>query len=531
MKKIIPIICLVLSLVACERESDFTYAAPSLITSYEGNTTVIQEPGNEVYLDFKLQAASGLSSFVVHKDGALYYEQAFIEGEISYDYEFNYIVPEDSELGDESTFTFLLLDNEGREVSYSYTIQVNVTFSETEEDINGTSVIKLKGKSNNDYLMEANLVYLIDSTFSIENNSRLTIEPGTNVYFKTYDNDIVSRLMIARGSRIQAEGTAESPIIFTSDKLLYNETPTTEDWGGIYLFGQAPTNAGATILDAGFLYGGNIPNDSSGRLSYVRIEYTGKDGSNALNMFGVGSNTQIDHIHVYRNENIAFRLKGGRVNLKYIAGIGHGGYGVWAEHGWQGNGQFWIFQTDIAATLVPVNYWNQARSIEMRNDEGNFLKEPRTRFQISNVTLIGNGYTDDVDSGTRRGVRIRRGAHGVLQNLAVTEFPNDGVRVEDLDIDELGDTMILDHTRAFNNNINYEQEAESFFLDNPDFDVTTGNSGVTLNNFVGSVESSFNPIELGNWFSEASFIGAVENTSNDWTTEGNWFKNLDGTIR
>lgn len=432
-------------------------------------------------------------------------------------------------MGEKSEFVFRVYDRENRDASYTYSIHVYSTFSETQEDFNGTIVTRLKGRSNEDYDMQADKVYVIDSTFSIENNSTLHIPQGSTVYFKTHDQtDVVSRLMIARGSRIVAKGTADEPIVFSSDKLLLGETPGTEDWGGIYLFGNAPTNEGDHVYDAGFLYGGSIPNDSSGELSFVRIEYAGKNDSHALNLFGVGSNTQLDHIQVYRNENIAFRLNGGRASLKYIAAIGHGGYGIWAEHGWQGNGQFWLFQTDIAATLVPRNFWNQARSIEMRNDENNFLNSPRTAFNISNVTLIGNGFQDGADTGTRRGVRIRRGAYGVLQNMIVTQFPNDAVRVEDLDVSELNEAMILDNTRSFNNQANYEQDAVGFFYENPDLNVSSAAvPGITTDNYTGSVPSSFDPLVLGNWFTSAPYIGAVENESNNWTTQGSWFRTLE----
>src|SRR5690606_26807766 len=98
-------------------------------------------------------------------------------------------------------------------------------------------------------------------------------------------------------------------------------------------------------------------------------------------------------------------------------------------------------------TLIPVNFWNIGRSIEFRNDETNHGRSPRTQFKISNVTLIGNGFAAGTDLGTRRGVRIRTGSFGILQNMVVTQFPNDGVRVEDLSTTELGSTMILGNTR------------------------------------------------------------------------------------
>lgn len=524
---------LVIFLYSCEKYKKFEFSGPNLTALRDGPAEIIQEPGLKIDLEFKLQAANGLADFTVVKDNEVF-DQIVFTDEISSDYLFEYTIPSDEENGTEHFFSFLLKDQTGREANYDLKVTAKATFSEITEEVNGTEVIRVKGKLNNSYHFSANNTYLIDSIFSVENNSTLTVEKGSTVYFKTYESTYTSKLFITQGSKLIAEGSAEEPIVFTSDKLLLNQEPSSKDWGGITILGKAPTNEGDIALTDGFRYGGRSTNDNSGILKYVRIEYVGdQDGtySNALNLFGVGSRTIIDHVEVFRNDNIAFRLKGGNVNLKYIAAIGHGGYGVWAEYGWQGKGQFWILQTDVPATLTPVNFWNQARSIEMRNNQDQFLLTPRTQFEISNVTLIGNGFQEDIQNGTRRGVRIRRGAVGMIQNMLVTEFPDDGVRVEDLDLTELKTTMVLDHVRSFNNQSNYSKDAQIFFSDS-DLDVTDQPSaGITLDNFVGSERSSFDPAQQGSFFSSAPYIGAVESDESDWTRDGNWFKDLNGIIR
>jgi hypothetical protein len=148
------------------------------------------------------------------------------------------------------------------------------------------------------------------------------------------------------------------------------------------------------------------------------------------------------------------------------------------------------------------------------------------------VTLIGNGDAEGTENGTRRGVRVRRGAFGIFQNAIVTEFPDDAVRLEDLDTEELGNEMILDNIHAFNNRVNYSEDAESFFLNSGNYNLSEQPvPGININNFVGSLPSSFNPTSVSSWFDNAPFIGAIQDAGNDWTAEGNWFKNIDGTIR
>ncbi|GMQ27879.1 hypothetical protein [Algoriphagus confluentis] len=522
----------ILFFFSCDRESDFPYPGPQLEVDYQGNPTIIQEPGNEVLMEFFLQASAGLQEFSV-RIGSEEVERLNFMDEFSSRYSFRFEIPSSAENGDVFPLVFELEDRQQRSSTLAYEVLVQSTFEETIQQIGGKEVTRLKGRLNRDYEMVSETLYLIDSTFSIESNSTLRIAAGTEVYFKVYPEEtLLSRLVITRGSKIEARGTPEHPIVFSSEQVLLGQIPTPADWGGIFIYGNAPSNQGVNILDEGFRYGGNQVGENSGVLRYARIEYAGKNGNHGLHLFGVGSGTTLDHIQVYDNENIAFRIKGGNVSLKWIAAIRHGGYGIWAEHGWQGRGQFWIFQTDRRATLVPINFWNQARSIEMRNDESFFLNTPRTTFQITNVTSIGNGFESVQASGTRRGIRIRRGATGILQNSITAFFPDEGIRVEDLDLSELGQSMQLGNARSFGNRINYAQEAESFFEQNSSYGVNQNAvAGISLSSFVGSVPSSFNPATLGNFFSSAPYIGAVESAENDWTSEGNWFKNLDGTIR
>jgi hypothetical protein len=392
---------------------------------------------------------------------------------------------------------------------------------------------KIKGRINRDLTLEAGQAYLLDSIVSVEDNRTLTILPGTTVYMRTFPGETDSRLVITQGSRLVAEGTKDEPIVFTSDRVLTGN-PAPGDWGGILFYGRAPVNQGQTVLENGFRYGGINPNDNSGRLRYVRNEYAGKNGFDGFEMLGVGSGTLLDYIQVYRCADNAFRLKGGNANVKHLVCTGFWAYGLWAEHGWRGSGQFWVFHTDVAATIIPVNFHNQARSVELRNDRNNFLLPPATYAYLSNITMIGNGST--AEAGTRRGIRVRRGSMGIIHNLIVSNFPDDGVRVEDVEPGRLTDgTMVLGDVRAFNNRRDYNQQALEFFLPRPEFNLSdTPVPGISPQNFVGSVPSTFNPRQLpsvGSWFDPAPFIGAVENEASDWTADGEWCRDLNGMIR
>ncbi len=520
-------------LAACERERELALPEASIsILNYDGNP-LVEEPASEIEIDFVTQSLAGIKQVEVFVNGTKV-KTITMEGEV-FTFEHNYVhqIPGDISIGQELQISFRMEDHKGRAVSSQpITVKIAQAFRLEEVVHEGQNFTKIWGKVNKDLSLTKDRKWLIDGIVKIDKNTTLTIEAGTSVYFMSYDdNDKYSALAVLRDGKIQAVGKREAPIVFTSDKSLSGKAKR-GDWGGILILGKAPSNAGNNVLaDNGLKYGGNNPDDNSGKLRFIRIEYSGKAKQHALQLYGVGSTSEMEYIESFESNNNAFRLKGGRVSLRYIAGIQHGGYGIWADEGWQGKGQFWLFQTNIEATLLPVNYWNQARSVEFRNDDTMYNKEPITTFMLSNLTLIGNGYESNQNKGTRRGLRVRRGARGLLYNAIVTEFPNDGVRVEDLPEETLGSSMIIDNIHSYNNAINWGQEAEKFFFKSGKYNLKEeAVAGISTTNFVGSVNSSYDPKTMDTWFVSASYIGAV-NPSDDWTTGGSWFKNADGSLR
>ncbi|WP_227977398.1 hypothetical protein [Capnocytophaga felis] len=518
-----------LAMVSCEREKIIELSSATIeIENYDGEV-IAREPSEKVFLNVVAEAPAGVHKIEVLVAGKVVATEQ-PENSFTYNYEYIYQVSATATLGEEVTIVFKLEDKQGKIVATPVvTIKVAQPFEISDFSIGGNAFKKISGRINKDITLTNDQKWLIDGIVSVDEGANLTIEAGTTVYFRTFNNDKYSQLVIMRGGKVIASGSRDKPIVFTSDKVL-SGTAAVSDWGGVYLNGSAPTNAANTVLLDGFRYGGTNVADNSGTLRFVRIEYTGKGGLHSLQLNGVGSRTTIEYVQSFNSYNNAFRLRGGRVSLRYIAGIQHGGYGIWADEGWQGNGQFWLFQTNIKATLNPINYWNQARSIEFRNDNSMFNKQPRTSFKISNVTLIGNGF-GGIEFGTRRGIRIRRGAEGLFYNSIVTEFPSDGVRVEDLPLETLGVNTKIDNVHSFNNAINWEQEAKTFFFESGKYNLSENPiSGITRENFVGALPCAFDPVSVGSWFVAAPYIGAVH-PSSDWTKGGKWFKNYDGSLR
>ncbi|MBA2745960.1 MAG: T9SS C-terminal target domain-containing protein, partial [Flavisolibacter sp.] len=137
-------------------------------------------------------------------------------------------------------------------------------------------------------------VYTIKGYVYFAPGTKLSIPAGTILKSDVSQKGAV---IIERGARIEALGTAAQPIIFTSGKPVGQRTRG--DWGGIILLGNAPTNrplSPAPLIEGGVdrRYGGTVANDNSGTMRYVRIEWAGiaaEPGSeiNGLTMGGVGS--------------------------------------------------------------------------------------------------------------------------------------------------------------------------------------------------------------------------------------------------
>src|SRR5690606_12828842 len=162
-------------------------------------------------------------------------------------------------------------------------------------------------------------IYILDGYVGVKEGATLTIEPGTIVKGEDGRGTNASALIVDRGSKLIANGTADEPIIFTSvnDGIQVGETESTLEvldaglWGGVILLGNAPisaTSAEAAIegipADEGYRYGGDNATDNSGSLKYVSIRFSGialeaDSEIQGLTLGGVGSGTTIENIEIF----------------------------------------------------------------------------------------------------------------------------------------------------------------------------------------------------------------------------------------
>jgi hypothetical protein len=258
-------------------------------------------------------------------------------------------------------------------------------------------------------------LYVISGPVTVDSGAVLNIPAGTKLVGDTLAG--VSYLVIRRGGRIVANGTAAEPIVFTS--MREPGKRRRGDWGGVVINGRSNCNFPQPCSGEGSsgTYGGNVANDNSGTLRYVRIEYAGYEVSpnnelNGLTLNGVGSGTTIEYVQVHFGLDDGIEWFGGTVNVRYALVTGQDDDAFDYSTGWAGKGQFWIAQAD---TLLGD------KGFEVDNNETTFDAQPWTDPSIYNVTLVGrNGRGAAGKSPV--GMHLRRGARGDVFNALVTGY-------------------------------------------------------------------------------------------------------------
>lgn len=279
-------------------------------------------------------------------------------------------------------------------------------------------VEKVSGDITTSRTLTADKDYLLEGLVSVKPGATLTIAKGTTI---KGDNASKAILLVEAGAKIIAQGTEDEPIVFTSQAA--EGQKNAGDWGGLVILGKAPVNLPSPSVE-GILkngntttYGGTDDNDSSGVLSYVRVEYSGiilsQDNEvNGITFAGVGRGTKVDHVQVRHTLDDCFEFFGGTVDAKYLACQANEDDGFDMDNGFQGRLQFLVLQQD------PIHA-GEDNGFEIDNDAQGSANTPLTSPQIYNATLLGKN--KDVDQA-QYGILIRKNARGTYKNLVVTGF-------------------------------------------------------------------------------------------------------------
>lgn len=295
----------------------------------------------------------------------------------------------------------------------------------------------LQGRITENRTLKADYTYKLRGLVYVTNGAILTIEPGTKIVGELGQT---GGLIITRGAKIIADGTAAKPIVFTSEAA----NPQRGDWAGLVLLGQAPTNAsfngiqGVGAVEGGInnsdglgLYGTpsnqqQAPFDNSGILRYVRIEYAGyaflpDNEINGLTFGGVGSGTVIDNVQVSYANDDSFEWFGGTVNCTHLISFRTLDDDFDTDNGFSGRVQFGISLRDPQVADI-----SKSEAFESDNDANGSSLLPQTLAVFSNMTVMGPkpNLTDNGNALFVWGAQIRRNSSMSLCNSIIMGYPN-----------------------------------------------------------------------------------------------------------
>ncbi|RZL61921.1 MAG: hypothetical protein EOO93_11370 [Pedobacter sp.] len=299
-----------------------------------------------------------------------------------------------------------------------------------------SNTVEVSGDITASTTWSADKIYLLKGNVFVTNNATLTIEPGTII---KGDKASKASLVITRGAKIMAVGTVDKPIVFTSNIAAGGRAQG--DWGGLILLGKAKNNLGTSVTIEGISdntdkakHGGDVDNDNSGTLKYVRVEYAGiaigpDNEINGITFGSVGSGTVVEYVEVYRSGDDAFEWFGGSVNAKHILAINTWDDDFDTDNGFSGKIQF-----AVAQRLASTADMSGSNAFESDNNSNGTNTVPQTSSTFSNVTVIGpvSGASGSgtINNNYQHGAQIRRNSAMSLFNSIIAGY-TEGVFYDD----------------------------------------------------------------------------------------------------
>jgi len=356
------------------------------------------------------------------------------------------------------------------------------------------------GNITEDTRWTADKDYVLSGRVIVTDGATLTIDAGTVIKGESAPNDQASVLIIANDGKIQANGTATAPIIFTSveDDVVSGEIVGTEldetdsgKWGGVIILGNAPISpeSGTTARIEGIppsvdeaAYGGNEPEHSSGKFTFVSIRHAGvalqaNKEINGLTLGGVGSGTTISNVEIVSNLDDGIEFFGGTVDVSHAAVLYQGDDGFDIDQAYSGTLSNIIY--------IGSEFNNSDNALEIDGPKG--AANATGKFTVRKGSLTG--FSDDY-------AHLKANAQGDVQNLYFFGFPEvdfeilgDGA-VTNFESGELNvDNCAFNDTRSLEDICKADVEASAAAVDtkfanaNTQVSSAPGDIGASLSNF------------------------------------------------
>ncbi len=398
------------------------------IPTVSAGTALAGIPNAKVNITATVSAPGGLKSITVLKNGVAFDTQAFDGIVTSGTYTKEYSI-ENLPAGTIVNFTVQALDAKNQASSLS---NIPVTVSA----IPPKAIVEVKGTLEGNVSWTADKIYKLvgfvrvgdETEFGkITKTGTLTIEAGTLVIG---DRATKGTLIIQRGSKLIANGTADKPIIMTSERNPGEKEAG--DWGGLVICGRAPNNLpddkSNRELEGGYgaFHGGSDAADNSGSLKYVRVEYAGvpinpNQEVNSFTFGSVGNGTVIDYVQASFGLDDSFEWFGGTVNAKHLIAYKGLDDDFDVDNGFSGFVQYGI---GIRGTTQADQ--SGSNGFEVDNDGAGSSNAPFTSGIFANMSIIGakgNAETS-INVQFQNGAQLRRNNKLKIYNTFITGYPN-----------------------------------------------------------------------------------------------------------
>ncbi|MDX2185215.1 MAG: hypothetical protein SFW08_14650 [Gemmatimonadaceae bacterium] len=319
----------------------------------------------------------------------------------------------------------------------------------------GTGAAVISGAITSARTLSKDTVYTLRGFVYADSGAVLTIQAGTKIVGDTTVPG--SALFVMPGARIEANGTAAEPIVFTSARSAGNRKPG--DWGGLIIVGRASVNRTGSIIEgsnasitggrpAGVGYTGRTNDaDNSGTLRYVRVEFAGfgvatNQELNSFTLAAVGRGTTLEYLEALSGLDDHYEWFGGNADARFLVSYESGDDHYDASEGFRGRVQYLIaYQSAVlqpAAGTGSVSSDPQGFEVDGCDGTGCTAtgtanaqsSTPYTMPVFANFTVIGAGTNFNSTSGNI-GAVIRRGTGGVWVNGVIGRWSRWGVSMRD----------------------------------------------------------------------------------------------------
>lgn len=294
----------------------------------------------------------------------------------------------------------------------------------------GSDIVELVG--NLETTAQLNLTkdkkYLVKGQVFVRTGKTLNIQAGTVILG---DKATKGTLVIDRGGKIEAVGTATEPIVMTSS--LAPGTRDRGDWGGLVILGNAPVNQPDPAIEGispAVIFGGNVNNDNSGTLKYVRVEFAGieltpNNETNSITMGGVGSGTTLEYCQVSFGGDDGFEWFGGSVNGKYLISFASWDDSFDVDFGYTGVNQF-----GLEVRYPSFADQSGSNSFECDNGPNDNVTELLTTGVFTNFTCVGPRVTNtqSINANYQHSLDLRRRTAVTIANSVFIGYPR-GLRM------------------------------------------------------------------------------------------------------